>query len=80
MSDERRAPEKLEGSVRTQPNSATPKTTTGPLSGFGVGEIPLGIVRFGLHTSNVELIRAKDGAAPAPQEECLTQASDPSIG
>ena len=29
---------------------------------------------------NVELIRAKDGATPAPQEECLTQASDPVIG
>jgi hypothetical protein len=29
---------------------------------------------------NVEVIRAKDGATPAPQEECLTQASDPVIG
>jgi len=30
--------------------------------------------------ANVELSRAKDGATPAPQEECLTQASDPLIG
>jgi hypothetical protein len=29
---------------------------------------------------NVAMIRAKDGATPAPQEECLTQASDPVIG
>lgn len=29
---------------------------------------------------NVELIRANEGAAPAPQETCLRRASDPSIG
>jgi hypothetical protein len=33
-----------------------------------------------LDLPNVEVIRAKDGATPAPQEECLTQASDPLIG
>jgi hypothetical protein len=35
---------------------------------------------FMLNSPNVELSRAKDGATPAPQEECLTQASDPLIG
>jgi hypothetical protein len=29
---------------------------------------------------NVELIRVKDGATPAPPEACLTPTSDPSIG
>jgi hypothetical protein len=29
---------------------------------------------------NVAMIRAKDGATPAPQEECQTQASDPVSG
>jgi hypothetical protein len=30
--------------------------------------------------SNVELIRVKEGATPAPQEVCLTPTSDPLIG
>ena len=29
---------------------------------------------------NVEVIRPKDGAAPAPQEACRTKGSDPMIG
>jgi hypothetical protein len=33
-----------------------------------------------LRMANVELIRAKDGAARASHEACLTQASDPVIG
>ena len=38
-----------------------------------------GAMRHG-HPSNVEVIRPKDGAAPAPQEMCRTKGSDPTIG
>jgi hypothetical protein len=43
--------------------------------------VPNGVDGKGLViTANVEVTRANDGAAPAPQETCLRQASGPVIG